>query len=120
MKTPARTFLATTAVALSFGLAAQQAAAACSVSGKITRTYSYSAGANDYGFVYIFPETSGVPSTIYYAYIGTDDDRAANAISAAHSANHTVTLNGNATACPTTGTYRYIGSLNYAYAYSGR
>lgn len=120
MKSAARTLFATTAVALSLGLTIHDSAA-CTITGKINQTYASATGVNDFGYIYLYPETAGLPTAIYFAYIATDDDRAADMLSAAHAANHTVTLSTpSAVLCPTVGTFRYMGVLETAQVYSGQ
>ena len=109
----ALTIAATTAFAVPAG-------AACSFTGKISRTYATTYGSNDYSYFYVVPETASPhgPSYTFYTRIYGSDTAILGNMNAALAANHTVRCSGDRSgSCPTSGTYRWAGNANYCYVY---
>ena len=98
---------------------ASQSYAACSQYGKVTRVYSNASGTADYSYFYFTPRTTNAYTTYaYYVYAGSADSQAAATLLAASNSGDTVLVNGSAATCPTTGTNRYVGIVNYAYKFN--
>ena len=68
-----------------------------------------------YAYVYAVPEHSTLPSTVYYFY--TSDTTAITQINSAQQTHESIAIYGNATSCPTSGTYLYGGTIQYLYDY---
>ena len=110
-----------TVAALAFAgaalLSANAAYASCS-SGfvKVAEVYQgTNAVGTPYAYVYGVPEHSLLPSTVYYFY--TSDTTAIGQLFAAEQNHESIYITGNATSCPTTGTYLYGGTIQYIYDY---
>ena len=102
-----RTMLSLTAAVLLSPIAVQ---ATCIVTGPIVRVTAYDDSSSTTG-CYIYQRNSALASYYYYT-VTTDDDMCSNAVVAATTAVD-VQIVGNAASCPTTGTARYAGTLNY-------
>jgi hypothetical protein len=85
--------------------------AACTTYGKVV--YSYTNGGTCW--VYVTPNTA-LP--LFYYYFTTTDPEVIAAVNAAQAGNLKVYAIGNATACPTSGSYRYGGVVSWFYTYS--
>ena len=110
-----------TAAALAFAgaalLSANAANASCN-SGFVNVTEVYqgtTAVGTPYAYVYGVPEHSVLPTTVYYFY--TNDTSAIAQLFAAGQNHESIYITGNATSCPTTGSYRYGGTIQYIYDY---
>ena len=99
-------------------LASSPSQASCLIYGKIVRLYSNVSAATPYSYVYIMPQTTGISTNAYYFYVGPDEATALATITAAAAANQKVRAVGNASACQTTGTWRYAGRLTTIYLFS--
>ncbi len=93
------TFLGTTGVAQ----------ASCTYQGQILQIYTN--GSTTY--VYVAPSFAGSPMPSYVGYFTTTDPEMMNAL--ASGVTRGTYIVGNATSCPTSGTYRYGGVLSYFY-----
>lgn len=63
---------------------------------------------------YLYGEPFGAGNT--YTYFGTTTNAViADAAASAAANNKRVNITGNATTCPTTGTYRFVGTILYLY-----
>lgn len=102
-----RAVLALTAGVLLSPIAAQ---AACAISGPIARVTTYDDSYSSTG-CYIYQRDSALASYYYYSN-SSDDDMCSNAV-VAMTTGVDVAMSGNAASCPTTGTARYMGNLNY-------
>ena len=102
-----RTMLSLTAAVLLSPIAVQ---ATCTVIGPIVRVTTWDDSSSSTG-CYIYQRNSALASYYYYTAT-TDDDMCSNAVVAATTAVD-VQIVGNAASCPTTGTARYAGTLNY-------
>ena len=102
-----RTMLSLTAAVLLSPIAVQ---ATCTVTGPIVRVTTYDDNYSSTG-CYIYQRNSAL-ATFYYSTITTDDDMCSNAVVAA-TTGVDVQMQGNAASCPTTGTARNAGTLNY-------
>ena len=89
--------------------------ASCSIYGKIVRLYSNVSAATPYSYVYVMPQTTGIRAYAHYFYLGPDEVTALPAITAAAAANQKVRVVGDASACKTSGTWRYAGRLTSVY-----
>ncbi len=108
MKTSLKSaILALTAGAMLLPMAAQ---ATCTQNGPIVRVSNYADQASSTG-CYIYMRSSA--TSAYYYYTTTIDDDMCIAASIAATTAVDTSTQGNATACPTTGTGRYMGTLRY-------
>lgn len=108
MKTSLKSaILALTAGAMLLPMAAQ---ATCTQTGPVVRVTTY---ADSYTSTacYIYMRSSAL-SSYYYRTYTVDDNMCTNAAIAATSGVDT-TIQGNASSCPTSGTFRNQGTLNY-------
>jgi hypothetical protein len=85
--------------------------ATCSVYGKVV--YSYNSGA---GSIYYYLAPTTAFPTYYYGFSASNQDMK-DQMNNAMANDETVMVYGNATSCPTTGTYRFIGSPLRSYVY---
>ena len=102
-----RTMLSLTAAVLLSPIAVQ---ATCTVTGPIVRVTTYADNYSGTG-CHIY-QRDGALASYYYYTVTTDDDMCSNAVVAATTAVD-VPIVGNAASCPTTGTARNAGTLNY-------
>jgi hypothetical protein len=68
-----------------------------------------------FAYAYGVPEHYVLPSTVYYFY--TNDTSAITQLFAAEQNHESIFITGNATSCPTTGTYLFGGTIQYIYDY---
>lgn len=95
------------------GLALSGAASAtCSVAGKVMNVWAYN---STYSYVGIAPQNSYGAGYVIYFYVPTSYS-ASNALHAAAASHDYVYAYGDATACPTTGTIRYGGTVQYVFS----
>jgi hypothetical protein len=87
------------------------AQASCYINGPIARVTQYDDSYTSTG-CYVYMRSGGPLSSVYYYARSNDDDTCSNAVVAATSGIDTA-ISGNASACPTTGTGRYMGVVNY-------
>ena len=106
------------AAAMMLGFASN-ASATCTAVGKITRAYAYTVGTSDIAYYYVNPSHLGVPVS-YVHYFLVNKDRNSDMLAAAASDFRNVQITGSATACPTTGAYRYGGVAMYNYVFPAR
>ena len=98
-------------------LSANAATASC-YSGfvKVAQVYQgTNAVGTPYAYVYGVPEHSTLPSTVYYFY--TADTTAITQANLAQQNHESIAIYGNATSCPTSGSYLYGGTIQYIYDY---
>lgn len=107
--------LLTVLLALGF---ATQTHATCSQYGKVKRVYAYNGGSSNYNYFYITPRTTTTTSYMYYVYVSSLDGRSASLLNSAANSGDTVLINGSISTCPTTGTFRYMGQVNYSYKFT--
>ncbi len=100
---------------LTLGLAGQSFAV-CNQYGKVYRVYSRTVGTSNYSYFYLATRSTGLPSTTYYVYASSLDSEGADTLRAASISGETVYVSGTSTTCGT-GTFRYMGALNYTYKY---
>jgi hypothetical protein len=98
------------ALAASFVLLPIAAQASCYVNGPIVRVTQYDDSYTTTG-CYIYMRNSALSSYYYYTR-SNDDDTCSNAVVAATTGVDTY-ISGNASSCPTSGTGRYMGIVNY-------
>lgn len=89
---------------------ADSADATCSQYGKVVYMFQ----TTTYAYVYIAARAT-LPSYGYYYY--TNDPELISTLASAMSGNYTVHLTGSVYSCPTSGTWRYGGTLSYARIY---
>ena len=99
---------------------ASNAFAVCNFHGKIWRTYATQEGSSDYAFYYITPINAGLPSYTYYAWVYGFDEALLGTLNAAHAANLSVFISSNISSCPTSGTFRNLGAIQFAWTYRSR
>ncbi|MBK8637280.1 MAG: hypothetical protein IPN92_02970 [Chromatiaceae bacterium] len=85
-----------------------RANATCTQEGKIARSVSTTNGVI---YFYIAPPTSGLTPFNMYFLVGETDASNANMLLAALAGGHRVSVLGNATSCPTTGSNRFGGEV---------
>jgi hypothetical protein len=98
-------------------LSASVATASC-YSGfvKVAQVYQgTNAVGTPFAYVYGVPEHSVLPSTVYYFY--TADTTAITQANSAQQNHESIAIYGNATSCPTSGSYLYGGTIQYMYDY---
>jgi hypothetical protein len=103
-----KTALASIAGLLLMPMAAQ---ASCYINGPIVRVVQYDDSYTSIG-CYIYMRSSGPLSSDYYYTRTNDDNICSSAVTAATTAADSSVL-GNASSCPTTGTGRYMGEVQY-------
>jgi membrane protease YdiL (CAAX protease family) len=116
MKSKAIMFFVLICSALLFG-SVNTSQAACGQYGKLIYTYQ----TPTFYTAYLAP-MAALP-TYYYIFYGSPGASVGNgamfsALSAAKAANEKVYVVGNAASCPTSGTYRYGGYVQYFYTYT--
>ena len=85
--------------------------ATCSFSGEVVEVIT-GGQTGTHTVVYVKPASiNAVPSYVFF-FDTTNTDRAPALVG---SLNHSVTIVGNAASCPTTGTYRYGGNVQWIY-----
>jgi expansin (peptidoglycan-binding protein) len=87
------------------------AQASCSVNGPVVRVWAYDDSYTSTG-CYIYMRSGGPLSSVYYYARSNDDNTCTNAAIAATSGVDTQ-MAGSSTACPTSGTGRYMGVVQY-------
>nr|WP_321465016.1 hypothetical protein [uncultured Desulfobulbus sp.] len=95
------------------------AEAGCGQYGKVRYAYQYASGST---YFYISPRTT-TPASTYYYYFRVDATTnggvaLVSSLASAQASGQTVYVYGNASACPTTGTGRYGGTVSMARVHS--
>jgi hypothetical protein len=91
-------------------VAPMAASATCTITGPIVRVTAYADSYSATGCsIYVRPSAL---ATFYYSAITNDDDMCSNAVVAA-TTGVDATVQGDTASCPTTGTNRSMGALNY-------
>lgn len=104
------------AVSSAFLAAASNAYALCgSGHSKITDVYTYNVNGSTYGYVYTVPEHQSLPSV--NTYFVTYNQNALTQAMMAKQNNQSLYIYGDAGSCPSSGSYRYGGTINYLYNY---
>lgn len=80
----------------------------------ITGVYEYSVNGTPYGYVYAVPEHQTLPT---YAYWFSANQVGLTQAKMALQNHQSLYLIGDAATCPTTGSYRSAGTLQYLYEY---
>ena len=106
-----RKILGGAVIATALVLASSPSYASCSVYGKIVRLFANVAASTPYTYVYVMPQTTGIQSYTHYFYVGPNEATALATVTAAAAANQKVRIVGNASACKTSGTWRYGGKV---------
>ena len=107
-KTLKRVTLAAVVGLMLFPMVAQSA---CYINGPIVRVIQYDDAYTTTG-CYIYLRSGGPMSSFYYYSRSNDDNVCSSAVTALTSSVD-VAISGNVTSCPTTGTGRWIGLVNY-------
>lgn len=118
MKTIKNLFLMLSIVAATmFGASAANAATCSAGWVNVTGVYEYNVNGTTYGYIYTVPEHSVLPT--YTNYFVTYNQNALSQAKLAMQNHQTYYLYGDSgtAACPTTGSYRYFGTLSYLYEY---
>lgn len=82
--------------------------ASCGIYGKVFYIYQ----TTSYAYIYVAPQSTALPSYAYYYY--SADPELISTLASAMSANYTVYISGSVTTCPTSGAWRYGGTISYA------
>ena len=113
MKTSKLLFVILVVIAM-FGITSI-AGATCGNYGKIMYTYRTSSGTM---YVYVTPNRTSFPTYYYYFTTSQNNYQVMDQLTSAQAGNYTVYLNGNASSCASSGTYRYGGVINYSITYT--
>jgi hypothetical protein len=105
-----------TAISLSSILTVNNAYALCSSGfAKVSDVYTYNVNGSVTGYIYTVPEHQSLPSVNTYFY--TANQFALTQAMLAKQNNQSLYIYGDASTCPTSGTYHYGGTVNYLYDY---
>lgn len=116
MNITAKVLISTLAIAGASVSALDTAQASCATGFvNVVGVYEYASNGSPYGYVYAIPEHALFPSYAYYFYSPNATGLAQARIALQN--HNTLYLTGDTSACPTTGTYRYGGTLTSTYAY---
>ncbi|PKD41917.1 hypothetical protein U737_07065 [Methylomonas sp. LW13] len=118
MKTIKNLFLMLSVITASmFGASAANAATCSAGWVNVTGVYEYNVNGTTYGYIYTVPEHNVLPA--YTNYFVTYNKEALIQAKMALQNHQTYYLYGDSgtAACPTSGSYRYLGTLSYLYEY---
>jgi hypothetical protein len=96
-------------VLLAAGMFPLTSGAVCSQYGHVERVTAYNDGVGTYHYIYL--RNSALSN--YWWYVRTTDDEMAEIATTALTATTHVLVQGDISACPTTGSGRYMGNLRY-------
>jgi hypothetical protein len=88
--------------------------ATCTSYGHVVYSYTYYGATPPYGYFWVSNNTA-LPT--YYFYFYTNNATALGQLKTAEATNEKVYVYGDAASCPTTGTSRYGGVVQYLYGY---
>lgn len=91
--------------------------AACTQYLKVYRNLAYGTAADNNAWYYGVQRTAGLPTVTYFFVVNETDQALNTAMDNAYANGLTVRVNANATACPTTGNFRYMGVANWGQSY---